>query len=499
MSARPLEPDTVAAFAPLPRRLGKYEIQRVLGEGAMGVVYQAFDPVIHRPVALKTIRRPLLQTAAPDMSAALRFRHEAQAAGRLSHPNIVSVYEYGEDGDDTFIAMEYVEGHPLARGTTRGIRLPVADVLSVMAQLLDALHAAHEQGVWHRDVKPANLIVTPDGRLKVTDFGIARIDTADMTQTTSTMGSPGYMAPERYTGEAPDRRVDIFAAGVLLYELLSGAPPFMGPSNTVMYQVLHTDPPPPSAAPLRDPPPACFDAVVARAIAKRPDARFESAHEFRDALAEAAASAGIAAIAPRLSREAVARLAPLPPDLPPTPEAPGTDSGRASSRAPTTAPPPAWDPATLDRLEGLLRPHLGPLARVVVKRHAAECTGLAALVARLAREALTADDRRSFLADAATAFGSRCRPTAPASASSAPGAAPAAPLFPVLGATPMRPETVEAARQVLASHIGPIARLMVRNAASVASTREHFFALLADLSGDSVERDVLLRDLARLR
>lgn len=489
MSARPLEPDTVAAFAPLPRRLGKYEIQRVLGEGAMGVVYQAFDPVIHRPVALKTIRRPLLQSAAPDMSAALRFRHEAQAAGRLSHPNIVSVYEYGEDGEDTFIAMEYVEGHPLARGTTRGVRLPVADVLSVMAQLLDALHAAHEQGVWHRDVKPANLIVTPDGRLKVTDFGIARIDTADMTQSTSTMGSPGYMAPERYTGEAPDRRVDIFAAGVLLYELLSGAPPFMGPSNTVMYQVLHTDPPPPSAAPLRDPPPGCFDAVVARAIAKRPEGRFDSAQAFREALA-VAASGVVPAIPPRLSREAVTRLAPIAP----TPAA----AAIAASTAPTTAPPPAWDAATLDKLQALLLPHLGPVARVVVQRHARECNGLAALVARLAREALTADDRRSFLADAATAFGSRCRapatPGAPAS-----GALPAAPLFPVLGATPMRPETVEAARRVLATHIGPIARLMVRNAASVASTREHFFALLADLSGDTIERDALLRDLARLR
>ena len=292
------------AVPPMPQRLGKYRIERVLGEGAMGIVYKAVDPLIERPVALKTIRKSLLAPHAADVSATGRFRNEAQAAGRLNHPGIVSVYEYGDDEGDAFIAMEYVEGVALLDATARGVRLPLPDVLSMMLQLLDALQHAHAQGVWHRDIKPGNLIVTAEGRLKIADFGIARIDSTHETQKTTVLGSPGYMAPERYTGEPPDARVDIFSCGVLLYELLTGAPPFLGPSNAVMYQVLHVDPPAPSRAPVGEPAPALYDAIVARAIAKRPQDRYESALAMRDALVAAFAEP----IAATLSADAVARL-----------------------------------------------------------------------------------------------------------------------------------------------------------------------------------------------
>ena len=235
MSARPVGLGRGAdAAASLPQRLGKYLVSRVLGEGAMGVVYQALDPDIHRPVAIKAIRASLLAPHAQDIAATARFRTEAQAAGRLSHPNIVSVYEYGQADDAHYIAMEYVDGISLQALVSRGEHLPLDDALSVMLQLLDALACAHAQGVWHRDIKPANLLLTPEGRLKVTDFGIARIDSGDLTHHTTVLGSPGYMAPERYTDEAPDRRVDIFSCGVLFYELLTGLAPFRGGAGAVM-------------------------------------------------------------------------------------------------------------------------------------------------------------------------------------------------------------------------------------------------------------------------
>ena len=182
-----------------PTQLGKYAVSEVLGKGAMGVVYKGFDPHIRRTVALKTIRKELIDDGEAATLLA-RFRNEAQAAGRLSHPGIVAVYEWGEAGELAFLAMEYVEGNSLREYFNRGTHFGGPDVVSVMAQLLDALHYAHEQGVWHRDIKPANIIIMKNGKLKVADFGIARIDTSNLTQTGAVMGTPGYMAPEQYTG-----------------------------------------------------------------------------------------------------------------------------------------------------------------------------------------------------------------------------------------------------------------------------------------------------------
>ena len=285
MSARPLiDPSPVP---PVPERLGKYEIVGVLGQGAMGVVYDAVDPHIDRRVAIKTIHAPLLHSPEHEPLVTARFRTEAQAAGRLSHPNIVSIYEYGEAGDEHFIAMEYVRGVSLLHLLRRETRLPLGDVASVMLQLLDALECAHEQRVWHRDIKPANLLVTAEGRLKVTDFGIARIETSDLTLPSSVLGSSGYMAPERYTAGVPDCRVDIFSCGVLLYEMLTGQQPYRGSNSQVMYQVLHDEPPAPSTLDIDDPPPPRLDAVVAQAMARNPKARYASAAQMRDALREA--------------------------------------------------------------------------------------------------------------------------------------------------------------------------------------------------------------------
>jgi len=176
----------------------------------MGIVYRGYDPVIKRPVAIKTIRRELIEEDERAESLAGRFRKEAQAAGALNHPGIVSIYEYGEDTNHAFIAMEYVEGNSLREYLARGARFEERDIVSIMSQLLDALDFAHKRTVWHRDVKPANIIIMGNGRIKLADFGIARIESSDRTLANVIMGTPGYIAPEHYLGQPARRR---FAAG----------------------------------------------------------------------------------------------------------------------------------------------------------------------------------------------------------------------------------------------------------------------------------------------
>ncbi|HEY4138706.1 MAG TPA: serine/threonine-protein kinase [Casimicrobiaceae bacterium] len=212
---------------PDPFKLGKYEIQSVLGKGAMGVVYKAFDPHIERTVAIKTVRKDLVD---PDLASQFmgRFKNEARAAGRLHHPNIVGVYEYGEDEKVAFIAMEYIDGTGLREYLNRKARFELGQLVAITSQLLQALDFAHARGVVHRDIKPANLMLTSGGTLKVADFGIARIDTTTLTMTGMVMGTPSYMSPEQCQGRDTDHRSDLFSAAVVLYELLTGERPFRG-------------------------------------------------------------------------------------------------------------------------------------------------------------------------------------------------------------------------------------------------------------------------------
>ncbi len=494
MSARPLGLHTLPeGHAPLPRRLGKYLVSGVLGEGAMGVVYEALDPDIQRPVAIKAIRGPLLAPEAQDLDGERRFRTEAQAAGRLSHPNIVSVYEYAQTGDQHYIAMEYVAGVCLHEPLALGFRLPLADTLSIVAQLLDALAYAHAQGVWHRDIKPANLLLTPEGRLKVTDFGIARIDGAQRTHHTAVLGSPGYMAPERYTDEAPDARVDLFACGVLLYELLAGRAPFRGAAGAVMYQVMHDEPPPPSQLDLDPQVPAALDAVCARAMAKRADDRFADAAQMRAALARAA---GLP-IAPQVSAETMRRLRgareQAPTRLMPRAMAVMPRGSTPPPSTPVLAPAstpslPGWDARALLAVEQLLLPHLGPMTRHVVRDATRRVADLPALLQTLATEVLEPHERERFIGRARRLLPALHEPHRP------PGGA----ALPVLGTTPMQPALVEQAARELAVQIGPIATLLARRAAVGATSREAFFTALADAAGEGVDRKALLWRLWKL-
>jgi serine/threonine-protein kinase len=269
------------SLLPAGSKLGRFQIASVLGQGAMGVVYLAHDPEIGRPVAIKTVRAEAVGGESTQEIEA-RFQKEAKLAGRLQHPNIVTVYDVGRAGETLFIAMEYVDGKPLTRYLGAPDSLPLAVKVAIVRQVAEALGHAHERGVLHRDVKPGNILVGADGRVKVTDFGIGKFTgatTSELTRTGHMVGSPAYMSPEQVRGEKLDGRSDLFSLGIVLYELLTGARPFPGESiTTLVYQILHTEP--------RDPLewksdlPVATREVIARLLAKAPEKRPADAREF---------------------------------------------------------------------------------------------------------------------------------------------------------------------------------------------------------------------------
>jgi serine/threonine-protein kinase len=258
-------------------QLGRYEVISELGQGAMGVVYKARDPLIDREVAIKTINLSLALEEREEYEA--RFYQEAKAAGRLSHPNIVTIYDVGRTGDIAYIAMEYLHGRELRDVLNENKILPVSQVLDVIIQVAQGLSYAHEHEIVHRDVKPSNVMIVRDGHVKITDFGIARMASAAVrTQTGMVLGSPKYMSPEQVLGKVTDQRSDIFSLGVMLYEMLTGQVPFIGENvNAIMYQTLNAIPAPPSNA--NPAAPEMLNYIVAKALAKDLDARYQNADE----------------------------------------------------------------------------------------------------------------------------------------------------------------------------------------------------------------------------
>jgi serine/threonine protein kinase len=309
-------------------KAGRYELREELGRGAMGVVFRAHDPVIGREVAVKTMHLSAEGTGMSREELVGRFQTEARAAGLLTHPNIVVIYDAGEEEGLFYITMELVEGRSLQTLLDGRQLFPLPRVMKLMEQVCSALDFAHQHNVVHRDIKPANLMLTADDTVKITDFGTAKILQFGTAQTAHVMGTPSYMSPEQVKGKPVDGRSDIFSLGVILYELMTGEKPFPGQNiTTVIYKIINEEPIPPRSLDSSIHP--GLSTVITRALAKDPNARFQTCHELLDALKN---------YREQVSPEATVRIAPVssqpapggvragapaarPPDAPLTPHA----------------------------------------------------------------------------------------------------------------------------------------------------------------------------------
>ncbi len=314
--------------------LGRYRLVKVLGQGAMGVVYEAVDTRLNRTVAIKTVLRSHLADETTANEYATRFEREAQAAARLSHPHVVTVFDFGEHEDISYIVMEFIRGRELNQAFEAGQKFELPEAIRIMCELLQALDYAHRQGIVHRDIKPANVMLDPAGRVKLTDFGVARVANAnqDRTMPGTLVGTPSYMSPEQILGLAVGSRADIFAAGVILYQFLTGKRPFAGGGPFgVQRKIVQDEPEPPSHANPSVPP--GFDLIISRALAKQPENRYENAAAF---------AADLERIGASLPREVPLIDLDLP-DPAPAAVAPP----RPQQAAPTPAPAPDPDPLGL--------------------------------------------------------------------------------------------------------------------------------------------------------
>ena len=310
--------------------LGRYQIVSQLGRGAMGTVYRAIDPAIERTVAIKTLNPDL-----PDENIAEvkeRFLREAKSAGKLNHPNVVTVYDVGETGGIAYIAMEFLEGRSLRQVLDSGEPLPLQFVVNIVAQMADALDYAQRYGIVHRDIKPANIMISPSGYAKLTDFGVAYMPSSSMTQTGTVLGSPKYLSPEQVLGLPVDGRADIFALGVVLFEMLARKTPFERPEITVfqLMQAICTNPAP-RVTSLNPDIPTAFDTILAHALGKRPEERYQRAADFASDLRNykqiALAATDATMMAPLSAADRTLLVRPGTPATDPTPlpSRPGAD------------------------------------------------------------------------------------------------------------------------------------------------------------------------------
>src|SRR3954465_15254644 len=322
-------------------KVSRYEITGELGKGAMGRVYKAVDPTIGRTVALKTMRLDVHGLETDEMLR--RFKNEARLAGVLNHGNIVTIHDAGEENGLFYIAMEYIEGVTLHSVLNQRKTLPPEDIINISKQICAGLDHAHHHGVIHRDVKPANIMLEPDGTAKIMDFGIAKSGGGGVTSTGQVLGTPNYMAPEQVRGHVLDGRTDLFSFGVMLYEMTTGEKPFAGTNvTTIIYKIIHEDPVPPRELDVTIHP--GLDKVIMKALAKKPDERYQTGAELaRDLQSYKSLGANTDSTQeiPSGSYPAPTGAAPAPAKSAPKVAAAGALSAKAAAPRKMQPPPPS--------------------------------------------------------------------------------------------------------------------------------------------------------------
>ena len=434
----------MAATTPIPDQIGRYRIESIIGRGAMGVIYRAHDPAIDRPVAIKLVRADLLGGDDRDDYVA-RFQREARAAGRCAHPNIVAIYDYALFEGNPYLAMEFIAGVTLQQLPARPGGFAPAEIVSLVGQILDGLAAAHALGIVHRDIKPANVMLTTRGQVKVTDFGISRVDTSNLTGTGGVIGTPSYMSPEQCRGDTTDARSDLFSTAVILYELLTGTKPFAGKSqHEVWHKLLHENPV--DSATLRPDVPNALHAVVRRGLRKDPAARFQTAEDMAAALRVDRPMAADA-----LDRARTWRRPHGGADRATRCRA-GIGPALGSGLGPGLGSGLGLDGTAISMIERQLAQHVGPIARVLMRNAVADADSVENLCENLLSNVSDAAGRERLREDLHTQLtASLTRSGVGSSRGSA-------------GAASLPEADVALAERELARHVGPIARLLVKRA-----------------------------------
>ena len=431
-----------------PSSIGRYRVVRTLGGGAMGVVYEAHDAVIDRKVAIKLVRTDLLD-GKERKDYVERFQQEAQAVGRCNHPGIVAIFDYAMHEEDPYLVMEYVDGVGLDQALSQGERFAPSAAIHVILAVLDALSCAHVVGIVHRDIKPGNIMLMSGGRVKVADFGVARLDSSNLTLDGMVIGTPRYMSPEQCCGGAVDQRSDLFSVAIVLQEMLTGERPFPGKNLTeIAFRMLRE--PPAGGDKVEGIAGVAVGSVIKRALATTPEDRYASADAMAQALREAIAGVDVHAPAPDAIDKTVVAV-------------------RARRAAPQASNGGGFDPELLSNIERRLARRIGPIARYLVQTALPTAASLEALCDALARQIEHPEDRRQFLSEALNAARSGVTTCTVA------GLRPGQPQ-PV---SAISPDEIERARRALAETLGPIAKVLVKRALVQARSRQELWDLLA--------------------
>lgn len=459
----------------MPSRVGKYRIDHVIGRGAIGVVYKGYDEQIDRPLAIKTLRPEFLAELSVNDELLRRFDVEARSAGRCLHPNIVTVFDFVQHEGAPYIVMEYVNAGTLDNVLKRGTLPPVRQVGEIMAQLLFALGYAHSRGVIHRDVKPANILCPSASTIKVSDFGVAHLEALDLTRPghSGTIGTPNYMAPERFIGRPADARSDIFSAGIVLYQLLTGSKPFIANDLGELLRLL-TETVAPSVRSYRPELWPELDDVVQQALARAPEDRFQNADAFIDALNRAIEARPPENVMP-LDLTALSHQHP-----------PREPAGTGVQKLNQTMAD-VLDSGTIDALSNTLARWLGPIARLIVKQASQQATDTDTLLELLFKEIRADADAAAFRVAAGRVLsGSRGTTTNLRTGTVA------------TAVFTIPQHEIQAVADILLPLIGPVAGVLVRKQAEKAVGREDFYRRLAEFIPSEQDKAKFLALRAKL-